>query len=270
MKRSAVSLAIVFAASFMMLACASISKIAKSGNPELIYETALKQYKAEKWSRASNLFDACQGYYVGSSREDSIAFFSARSKYKHRDYAEAGMCFDEFRHKFGRSIFIEDAEAMYAMCQYFLAPGPTRDQALTAKAIVAFTEFIDRFPESRRVKPFHSLIDELTQRLHERNFINAYTYYKIHKYKSAIVAFKNALKNYGNTVYREKILYYIVASHYQFAHNSIADKQYDRYMNLLDAYYSFIAEFPESEFREETDKYAEEAKDYIDKTKLKK
>lgn len=34
----------------------------------------------------------------------------------------------------------------------------------------------------------------LTQRLHDKTYLNAYTYYKIGRYKSAIVALKNALK----------------------------------------------------------------------------
>lgn len=251
-------------------ACKGGGKILGSGNPELMYSAALKFYKAEKWSRASSLFDACYGYYVGSEREDSIAFFSARSKFKHRDYHDCSMLLDEFRRRFGRSIFIEDAEAMYAMCKYYLSPDPTRDQTNTAQAIVAFTEFLERYPNSERKDAFMNIIQELTQRLHDKNFMNAYTYYKIQRYKSAIIAFKNALKNYGETTHREEIMYYIVASSYQFARNSIAEKQNDRYMNTLDAYYTFIAEYPESSFRKELDKYAKEAKDYIDRNKVEK
>lgn len=245
-------------------ACASLGRVAKSGNPELIYSTAIKQYNAEKWSKAASLFDACLGYYIGSAREDSIAFFSARSKFKHRDYGEAAAGLDEFRRKFGRSLFIEDADAMYAMCQYYLSPGPTRDQVISAKAIVAFGEFIERYPSSPRNEYFRSLIDELTQRLHDKNFLNAYTYFKIRRYKSAVVAFKNALKNYANTPHREEIMYYIVASHHNLAYHSVQAKQLDRYMDMLDAYYTFIEEFPESQYRKEVDAYAKRAKNYID------
>ena len=267
MRNFTFNLIVVAAISALFLSCSGLSKIAKSGDPELMYTTALQLYKAEKWTRASDLFDACIGYYIGSEREDSIAFFSARSKYKNRDYHEASADFDEFRRKFGRSQFIEDAEGMYAMCEYHLSPGPTRDQTPTAKAIVSLNTFIERYPNSERVPAFRDIIEELTTRLHDKNFLNAYSYFKIGKYKSAVVAFKNALKNYDNTVHRESIMYYIVVSNYRLAHNSVAEKQADRYLAMLDSYYSFIEEYPESKHNKELDRYFKEAKDFIDKSK---
>lgn len=267
MKKFIQNLIVVAAVAAMFLSCSGLSKVAKSGDPELMYNTALRLYKAEKWTRASDMFDACAGYYIGSEREDSIAFFSARSKFKNRDYHEASANLDEFRRKFGRSLFIEDAEGMFAMCEYYLSPEPSRDQTQTAKAIVTLNTFIERYPNSERVEPFRQIIEELTARLHEKNFLNAYTYFKVQRYKSAVVAFKNALKNYDNTTYREQIMYYIVVSNYRLAHNSIAEKQADRYLAMLDSYYSFIEEYADSKYKKELDRYFKEAKDFIDKNK---
>ena len=267
MKKFIQNLVVVAAVAALFFSCSGLSKISKSGDPELMYNTALKLYKAEKWARASDMFEACQGYYIGSEREDSIAFFCARSKFKNRDYHEASTDLDEFRRKFGRSTFIEDAEGMYALCEYYMAPAPTRDQTLTAKAIVSLTTFIERYPNSERAATFQSLIEELTVRLHDKNFLNAYSYFKVGKYKSAIVAFKNALKNYDNTVHQEEIMYYIVVSHYRLAHNSIAEKQADRYLAMLDSYYSFIETYADSKHTKELNRYFKEAKDFIDKNK---
>ena len=267
MKKFIQNLIVVAAVAAMFLSCSGLSKVAKSGDPELMYNTALRLYKAEKWTRASDMFDACAGYYIGSEREDSIAFFSARSKFKNRDYHEASANLDEFRRKFGRSLFIEDAEGMFAMCEYYLSPEPSRDQTQTAKAIVTLNTFIERYPNSERVEPFRQIIEELTARLHEKNFLNAYAYFKVQRYKSAVVAFKNALKNYDNTTYREQIMYYIVVSNYRLAHNSVAEKQADRYLAMLDSYYSFIEEYADSKYKKELDRYFKEAKDFIDKNK---
>lgn len=270
MKRFLIWITIVAGATTMLFSCSGLGQIAKSGDPELMYKTAMRLYSAEKWSRAANLFDACLGYYIGSEREDSIAFFSARSKFKHRDYHDASTGFDEFRRRFGRSVFIEDAEGMYALCQYYLAPGPTRDQTLTAQAIVAASEFIERYPQSTRVDAFRDIIEELTLRLHEKTYLNAYTYFKTQKYKSAIVAFRNALKEYGNSAHREDIMYLLVVSKYRLAHNSVIEKQADRYLSMLDSYYSFIEEYPESKHVKEIERYVKEAKNYIDKNNTEK
>lgn len=248
----------------------SVHQIIKSADPDLIYSEGLKYYGREKWKQAGDLFDACQAYFVGNIQEDSIAFFSARSRFKNRDYVEATTRLDEFRRKYGRSIFIEDAEAMLAMCHYYLAPDATRDQTITGEAIVAFSEFIERYPNSKRVEAFSNLITELTERLKEKAYLNAYTYYKIQRYKSAVVALRNALKLYPDTPHREEILHLITVSNYKLAHNSIEEKQGERYLKVLDSYYSFINEYPESKRRKELERYVKEAKDYLDKNNIDK
>lgn len=248
----------------------SVHKIIKSADPDLIYSEGLKYYEREKWKQAGDLFEACQAYFVGNMQEDSIAFFAARSRFKERDYVEATTRLDEFRRKYGRSVFIEDSEAMLAMCHYYLSPEPTRDQTITAEAIVAFSEFIERYPNSKRVEAFSSLIKELTERLKEKAYLNAYTYYKIQRYKSAVIALRNALKLYPDTPHREDILYLITVSNYRLAHNSIEEKQGERYLNVIDSYYSFINEFPEAKRRKELERYVKEAKDYLDKNNIAK
>ena len=248
----------------------SLHQIIKSDDPELIYTEALKFYGREKWKQAGDLFEACRAYYVGNIQEDSIAFFAARSRYKERDYVEATTQLDDFRRKYGRSIFIEDAEGMLAMCHYYLAPDATRDQTVTTQAIISFSEFIERYPSSTRVEAFTNLITELTERLKKKAYLNAYTYYKVQKYKSAVVALRNALKLYADTPYREEILYLIAVSNYRLAHNSIEEKKGERYLDMLDSYYSFINEYPESKRTKELERYTKEAKDYLDKNNIEK
>lgn len=256
----------------MLLAAASVSayavstnKIIKSGNPKLIYNTGLDYYEKGKWHKAADLFTAVEHYYIGTTTEDSIAFFKARCHFKDKDYEVATGELDEFRRKFGRSVFVEDAEGMYALCFYFMSPQPERDQTVTAQAIAAISEFLYRYPNSAKRKEFEDITVELTQRLHDKAFLNAYTYYKIGRHKSAIIAFRNALKTYPESSHREELMYYIVKSGYELAHNSIESKQADRYLSMLDSYYSYLSEYPDSKHLRELGRFAKEAKDFMDK-----
>ena len=253
------------AAAIILGGRSGMNALLKSGQPELIYSKALEYYQKEKWQRASTLFEGVQHYYTGSSREDSISFFNARCKYKNRDFDTASTLLDDFRRKFGRSAFIEDAEGMYALCFYYLSPGPSRDQTMTGHALIAINEFMSRYPQSDRVENFRKINTELTERLHEKAYLNAYTYYKTGKYKSAIVAFKNALKQYPESKRREEIMYLIVDSGYRLASNSISEKQTDRYLSMLDSYLSFKEEFPESTHIKSLDRMAQQARDYLDR-----
>ncbi|MBQ6604901.1 MAG: hypothetical protein IIX17_04785, partial [Tidjanibacter sp.] len=57
----------------------------------------------------------------------------------------------------------------------------------------------------------------------------------------------------------------IVEANYEYASNSHASRQVDRYLNTLDAYYNLIAEYPESEFRNEADRMYRAAKRFLDR-----
>lgn len=245
--------------------CDVVQKAIKTNDPQYAYEQALMLYEEGKWKQASDLFSACRHIYQGSPREDSLSFYNAHCKFKSRSYDEAATMFDEFRRKFMRSPFIEDAEGMYALCYFYMSPVPERDQSMTTQAIIAVTEFMSRYPESDKMPEFEEMLQTLTGKLMEKSYLNAYTYFKIGRYKSAIVALKNSLKQYPKSPYREQIMYYTTLSAYRLAANSVASKQTDRYLATLDYYYSFIAEFPESKYKRELDNLAERSRDFLDK-----
>ena len=168
-------------------------------------------------------------------------------------------------HSAGRALLLEVVEIVVTAVIRHSQVVLLRDQTVTGQAIVAISEFMSRYPDSEKYGQFEQMRNELTGRLHDKEFLNAYTYYKIGKHKSAIVALKNALRKYPETPHREELMYLIVGSGYELAHNSVQRKQTDRYLSMLDSYYTFIAEFPESTHRKEVDRMAKEAKDYLAK-----
>ena len=49
----------------------------------------------------------------------------------------------------------------------------------------------------------------------------------------------------------EELMYLILKAKFLLAENSIANKKVERYQSTVDEYYSFIGEFPTSEFKKE-------------------
>lgn len=245
--------------------CSGIQRVINTGDPRVIFEQAKLYYAAEKWHKANVLLETCAPYFRGTPSEDTVAFYNARCYFKEHDYSASASMMDEFRRTFGRSAFIEDAEAIYAISLYNMCPSPERDQSTTTQAIIAISEFMSHYPESEQMDMFYDMTKELSWRLHEKSYLNAYTYYKIERYKSAVVAFRNALKQYPTSHRREDLMYYMVMSAYKYAVNSVEKRQLDRYMDALDAYYTFVMEFPESKYKKELDNIAEQTKRYLEK-----
>ncbi len=254
----------LFVCATLFAGCSTTYKVIQSGDADAIYDLALEKYEAEEWNKAAKMFTYVSSYYEGTSRDDSVKFFNARSLFKSSSYEIAAESLDEFRRQYGRSIFLEDAEGMYTLCYYYMAPGPTRDSAMITNAIMVINEFLSRYPNSAQVGVFMELKEELIARLHEKSFANAYTYYKTEYYKSAIIAFKNALREFPDSKYREQISYYTVASAYELANNSVIRKKEDRFLDMIDSYYTFIAAYPESEYRDDVDRMLRRANNYID------
>ena len=255
------------ATALTVASCSVVNEAIKSGDPQYAYSQALELYEAGKWEKASTLFEACRHIYQGTPREDSLSFYNARCKFKTHSWDDASELLDSYRRKFARSPFIEDAEGMYALCYYYMAPPPERDQTMTSQAIIAITEFMSRYPNSENIGEFQDMLDDLTEKLMEKSYLNAYTYYKIGRYKAAIVAFKNAMKRYPDSPHTEQMMYYTVVSAYRLAENSVEAKQLDRYIAMLDHYYSYLAEYPESKRLKELERMAKMARNFIDKNR---
>lgn len=245
--------------------CGPFNKLLKSGDNDKIYAEGRAQLDAAKYSRAITCFEQVQPYFVGTMREDSLAYYLAYAHFKNDDFVTSSELLDEFRRKFTRSPFLEDVEGMYALSFYYLSPEPMRDQSTTTQALTAIQEFLGRYPNSTRRAAFEQMVRELTQKQYDKALLNAKTYYTIGRYKSAVPALKNALKKYPDTPHREELMYLIVKSSYELAHNSIESLQRDRYLSMMDSYYSFVAEFPDSKHVKELTRMQEEAKKFIAK-----
>ena len=265
MKRSILMMLAVCAVAVVSTGCGPFNKLLKSGDNDKIYAEGRALLDQAKYNRAIMCFEQVQPYFAGTVREDSLAYYMAYAHFKSDDFMTSTELLDEFRRKYTRSQFLEDVEGMYALSYYYLSPEPSRDQTTTTQALTAIQEYLGRYPNSTRRAAFEQMVRELNQKQYDKVFINAKTYYTIGRYKSAVPALKNALKKYPDTPHREELMYLIVKSSYELAHNSIESLQRDRYLSMMDSYYSFVAEYPKSKHIKEVNRMNQEAKKFIAK-----
>ena len=251
----------------LLSGCSEYSKILKSEDPDLKYEKGLEYFAEEEYSKTIALLEEIDYIYSSSPRDDSIAYYTATSYYKSGDLAISRTLFNNFRYKHKRSPFIEDVEYMYAKGFFFSSPEADRDQTMTVQAIITIEEYLERYPNSTKKEALRENVNELTGRLHDKSFLNANTYYKIGKYKSAVIALKNASREFPDSRHLEELSYLVVKSNYLYASKSYEKFQRERYLDMMDAYYTFVSEYPESEYRRELDKMMAAAKKHIDKFK---
>jgi outer membrane protein assembly factor BamD len=113
---------------------------------------------------------------------------------------------------------------------------------------VEFTQYLARYPNSVKYGEIVDYLAELQNKLHTKSFLNARVYYRIGSYLAAITAFRNAIAEYPESPYREEMRYLLAESCFIYAENSIESQQRSRYLDMIDAYYDLISEFPDGEY----------------------
>ncbi|KAB2869755.1 MAG: outer membrane protein assembly factor BamD [Bacteroidales bacterium] len=246
-------------------ACSGFEKILKSKDYEFKYKKALEYYENKDHYRYITLLEQLSPIYKGTMRSDTIEFYLAQGYYHQGDYLLAGHYYDKFRKTFPRSAFTEESDFMYAYCFYKSSPRPELDQDNTQAAIAAFAEFVTRYPNTKKFAEVNKLVLELREKLVEKSYLSSKLYYKIGDYKAAIVAIRNSVKEYPNSKHREELLFLILKSSYLLADNSIVEKQRERFQSTVDEYYTFIGEFPNSQYVSEAKKMYEYSMDVLKK-----
>jgi outer membrane protein assembly factor BamD len=243
--------------SAVILSCKGYEQVLKSRDYKLKLSTALEYYNAEEYVRASTLFDQIAPVYRGTIKADTIFYYQARSYFMQRDYILSGHYFKSLATDYPRSVYAEEADFMVGYCYYKTSPKPSLDQENTVNAITAFQLFMLKYPSSPRVAEAQTYIEELRNKLVEKSYLNAKLYYNLGDYKASIIALKNSLNDYPDTKYREELLFLILKSSYLLADNSIYSKRKERFQDAIDEYYTFISEFPESQYVKEAQKMYE-------------
>ncbi len=256
---------LLFSVFILTASCGEYSHYLKSKNPLETYEGAMKYYNQGKYGKAIPLFEYCIPDLEGLPMQDSVNFYYAKSHYLKNDLVQASTLLEEFRTRFGRSQLLEEAEYLYAICNYKMSPSVKRDQTLTQKAITELNSYMGRYPNSPRRADCEKCVAELEDKMYEKAFLNARLYYDMSYYTAAIQAFKASLKEYPQTPYREETLFLILKANYEYAKHSVPEKQTERYINTIDAYYSMKGQFPESKYMKEMDKMHKEANEYVAK-----
>lgn len=245
---------IILIIALLVSGCGEYEKLLKSSDYELKKTMALQYFEEERYVRANELLVQILPRYRATNEAEDLIWMSSKCYYNMRDYITASASYKNFADSYAYSERAEEATFMTAYCDYMMSPRPALDQSNSLAAIEGFVYFQRRFPDSPKVEESRQLIKELEDKLVEKSYISARLYYDRKQYKAAIVALSNSLKEYPETNFREELLFLKLESTYRYAEKSISQKQRERYQNALDEYYSFIEEFPESEFAREVEK----------------
>ena len=254
---------IVFLSS-ILLSCNEYQKLLNStDNDTDKYNAAEKYYNDGEFRRANALIEQLIPSYRGKPQGERLVFFFADSYFQIKLYYSAAIQFENFIKSYPNSQRIQEAYFMEAKSYYMLSPLYTLDQDDTYTGIDKLQVFINRFPNSEYVSEALELMNDLQNKLEEKDFEISKQYYTIRDYTSAIKALDNFVADNPGTIFREEALYYKWLSQYEIAINSIESRIVDRVTELERSLDNFLRNYPDTIFIEDLSKKINIAKQLL-------
>jgi outer membrane protein assembly factor BamD len=228
--------------------CSNYQKLLKSSDMELKYEAAMKYYEEERYDRAMSLLEELIPIFRGTKRAEKVYYSYCYCNYQLNLLYTAAYHFKKFTITYPLSEHAQETLFMHAYSKYLLSPIPTLDATETLGAIAALQTFINTYPEDELVDSSNVIMDKLRSKLEEKSYLNSKQYFEIFEFKAAIIAMNNTLIDYPETKYREEFTFLTLKSYFLLAENSVSKKKLERIDNTIEAYYTFVDAYKDSEY----------------------
>lgn len=238
--------------------CGEYQLLLKSTDYNLKYEKAKEYYDLGSYDKSITLLKEVVPIFKGTSLAEESLYLQAMSYFRQGDYMFAEHYFYQIIRTYPRNENVKDCYFNRAYCFYKQSPRAKLDQSTSDQAIEAFAIFMDLYPEAKEVKEAQQYVDDLQDKLAYKAYLNAKLYYDLggylgNNYEAAIITAENCLKQYPGNKHSEELSFLVLESRFIIAENSISEKREKRYRAVVDEYYSFMNDYPESDEKKKAD-----------------
>lgn len=256
---------IVLIVLLLVSSCGEYEKLLKSNDFELKKTKAKEYYAAGEYVKATELFTQILPRFRATDEAEELNWMNAEAYLGMKDFYMAGSYYKSFIDQFPFGKHAEEANFKAALCDDNISLRAELDQDNTRNAIEGYKIFMNRYPLSTKVEEAKKNVKILEDKLVYKSYLSARLYSDRKEYKAAVVALNNSLKEYSDTKYREEMMFLKLNSLFQYAELSFAVKQKERYQATLDDYYSFMEEFPKSQYSKDVNGIFEKTNKFLKK-----
>lgn len=185
----AITLAVI-----LLIGCAkSRPRIEELPTQETEWIKAKEQYEKGNMMRASELLSAYVQTHPGSNRLDEALLLLGLSRQRVGENQVAAEDFNRLIRDFPQSSYRERAEFERGQCSLNDALGPARDPGATESALALLRAYLMRYPDGSYTEQARDGVSECLERLATKAFLNAQTYLRLRRFRSAEIYLEKAL-----------------------------------------------------------------------------
>ena len=203
-------LVVALVASLLLIitSCASIKKVEPS-NAEEAFNEGVRLFEKADYLEAQTYFDLIKLQYPASNFADAAQYYTAEISFKKKEYVLSSFHYGRVRTVYPGSKYAKDALYKSAYSQYLLSPTFDKDQDYTKKAIKTFQEyqFYYNNKEDSLYKAASNMIQELRDKLGEKDFRIAELYRIMDSPRAAIIYYDTVINEYADSSFFEPALF---------------------------------------------------------------
>ncbi len=242
-------LSLTLSASFFS-AC-STSYDATNKSPEDIFARGLKEFNDNDLFEAQRLLDIVRLQFPTSTMVDDAQYYLAEINFKRKEYIMAAYNYNYLRRMYPQSEYAKISMYKAAMCYVEQSPPYDRDQKYTREAIVALTEYRERYKQDSTVAD--SVVKILRSKLAEHDYRVAEQYRVLMSPRACLTYYDSVIDDYSDTEFCEPSM---VAK----AEVLLQLKRYDEALSICTLYTRFFPNGPsQDKIRAVRDKVAANA-----------
>ena len=163
---------------------------------EVRYEMGKEYYDKGKYRKAIAELKIVTFNAPGSEIGDDAQFYLANAHFELKEYLLAISEYERLLRVHPESPFLEEGEYKRALCFDILSPSSHHDQTNTLKALDAYQEYIENWPDSEYKIKAESRLDLLRFKLAKKLFDNGRQYQKLGECQSSAIYMRQLLEKY--------------------------------------------------------------------------
>ena len=179
------------------------TEVKQDQTAETLFNKGVEYFKDKDWIEADKTFQVVKLQYPASQYADDAQYYMAEVNYGRGEYILASFNYNLLRRTYPTSEFVKISLYKSGLCYNELSPNYDRDQEYTTKAIETFQDFQRLYPQDTLYKQAGQYIEELRNKLAEREYTTAELYIKLFSPRSAIVYLDVLISDYTDTKYYE-------------------------------------------------------------------
>jgi outer membrane protein assembly factor BamD len=219
-----------------LAACGSRGPVLNTLDQEGLFQYGMERLQERDWSDAIAAFERFTQTFPTHPRVAEARFRTGQAYAGRGEHVTAAMEFNRLANDFPAGPWADDARFEVCRAYHELSPSPPRDQEYTVSAIDHCRSLALHYPESEYVARAQEMLDELVNKLAEKDFETAEYYFRRRAYHSANIYYEGVASDYPETAWAPRALLRLHESYTRLGYEQEAEAARER----------LLREFPSS------------------------